>query len=166
MARPGDVVAERRRRPGPAEDGPRVTNPNCHILCVLDHELEVFRGDPIDDLDRPGDVVDEDHVPGCCQRGLDVPPTGRGPGDGRDLGLDGVGDRLVPGDQPGQPIRTVLRLRHHVDGRELDGACATTSMAANSTVAEASAMTTTSEGPAKAAGTPTRPATSRLARAT
>ena len=42
----------------------------------------------------------------------------------------------------------------------------TTSTAAKGAGTEASATTTTSDGPAKADGTPTSPATSRLARAT
>ena len=45
-------------------------------------------------------------------------------------------------------------------------ACTSTSMAANAGGVVASATTTISDGPAKAAATPTSPATSRLAMAT
>ena len=45
--------------------------------------------------------------------------AGRRGDEAGDGGVDGVGHRLVPGDQPGQAVGAVLGLDDDVDGREV-----------------------------------------------
>ena len=89
--------------------------------------------------------------PRDVERGLDLGPAGRVGGEPGHLGLDGVGDGLVPRDQPGQAVGAVLGLHDHVDG----------GVGVGDTVP--SATTTTSDGPAKAEGTPTQALAGHLA---
>ena len=95
-----------------------MTDPVGEGLGTVDHELQVLGGDGVGNDQGLGRSVDH-HRPACRgQRGGDVVTAGGALDDAGHLGLHGVRDRLVPSDQPGQAVRTVLGLDHDVDGGE------------------------------------------------
>ncbi len=150
----GDVVADRCRGEVAAEDGAGIVHVERKGLGVGDLEFQMLRSDGVDDGECRRLIVDDRHVAALGQGGADVVgPRGNGE-QGVARCTDGVGNVGVGGHEPGEPIGAVLGLHQEVDG-DLDPGSAVPS-----------AITTTSEGPAKAAAMPTVPETSCFATAT
>ena len=86
------------------------------LVGVRAQQLEVLGRDGVGDGDGDFAVVDEHAHSRLVQRRLDVGAARGFGGDSGDLGLDGVGDGLVPGDEPGETVGPVLGLDDDVDG--------------------------------------------------
>jgi hypothetical protein len=119
VVRTGEVVPHRRRRPLTAEHRAGVLHERQERVGIGGEQLEVLGGDAVRHLDGLLRTVDEHRVAALVQGRLDLGATRRCLDDPGDLGGDELGVRLVPRDQPGQAVRTVLGLEDDVDGGEL-----------------------------------------------
>ena len=119
MARPGDIVAERGRGIAAAEHRTGVAHHGDECLIVGRLDLEVLGRDEIGDRHGLLRRVGNDHHAARAEGRFNLGTT-RGVGDEPlDRCRDLVGKCVVPGDEPGEAVGTVLGLQNHIDGGEI-----------------------------------------------
>ncbi len=100
----------------PQKIAPALLTEAANVSASVDLQLEVLRGNGVDDRQRRRTIVDDGDVAAFGQGRANVVGPRR---NGEELvagGTDRIGDRLVGRDQPCQSVGTVLGLHHEIDG--------------------------------------------------